>query len=273
MAAPNCINGRGEFQHQLWDGYSIRIAPTEDAKNPCYAGVIGPDGKAIFEIWGIDAAMDPVTGRDVNFDGKPDVVLLTHEASSAQNIYSIIGTVETPGLIRQIVTGATLTFEDRQGDGHMEIATRDTAFIEFEGLSPELSPTPLIFLRLKGKEIYNVSMVYWPEYEREIQQARGRLGRDDIDDFKGESPGSKQQKDKDITPAEMAHRQEVKAIILEIVLDYIYGGKGQEAWKALSEMWPFNDRSRIRQEILKARMNGVLRDINRPAPKQTASRQ
>lgn len=275
-AANGCVNGRGSLERPLWDGYSLKIGATDDAANPCYAGVLAADGKAVFEIWGIDAVMESVTGRDVNNDGKPDVVLLTHTASSPQNVYSIVGTVEPPGLVKQIVTRAALSFEDRQGDGHMEIVTRDTSFREFDGLTPEQSPSPLVFLRLKGKEFFNVSNLYWPEYEREIQIARGKMGRDDIATFKGESTGGggvgkDPNKPKEETPEQLFHKQEIKALILEIVVDNIYGGHGQEAWAALKEMWPYADRDRIRQEILRARMNGVLKDINRPAARQASS--
>ena len=279
-ATSGCVNGRGDLERALWDGYTLKIGATEDASNPCYGGVIGKDGKPIFEIWGTDVTMENVTGRDVNNDGKPDVVLRSHNASSPENIYSIIGTADTPGLIKQISTKAALSFEDRQGDGHMEIVTRDTSYSEFEGLSPSQSPQPLIFLRLKGTTFYDVSRIYWPEYEREIAIAKGKLGREDIADFKGEqsSGGSgmgvgKQDanKPKEESPAETAHRQDVKSLILEIVVDNIYGGHGQEAWQALKEMWPYADRDRVRQHILQARMAGVLKDINRPAPKQASS--
>ena len=279
FAATNgCVNGRGDLERPLWDGYTLKIGATDDAANPCYGGVIGKDGKPVFEIWGSDVTMEHVTGRDVNNDGKPDVVLLSHNPSAPQNVYSIIGTVDPPGLIKQIVTRAALSFEDRQGDGHMEIVTRDTSFREFDGLEPSQSPQPLIFLRLKGKEFFNVSHLYWSDYEREVAVAKGKIGRDDIANFKGEQTNSgagigtkDPNKPKEETPAEIAHKQDGKALILEIVVDQIYGGHGQEAWASLKEMWPYADRDRIRQEILRARMNGVLKDINRPAPKQASA--
>ena len=68
-------------------------------------------------------------------------------------------------------------------------------------------------------------------------------------------------------PAATVRRQVVKATVLQIVLDYIYGGRGQDAWKTVTEMWPAMDRQRIRQEILRARMGGVMHDISRPAAK------
>ena len=53
-------------------------------------------------------------------------------------------------------------------------------------------------------------------------------------------------------------------LVLDIVLAYLYGGRGQEAWKALDEMWPATDKPRMRQMILKARTSGILSEINRP---------
>ena len=265
--AADCVNGKGENQRPLWDGYTLAIGPVPgDQVNLCRAAVVAADGKTIFEITGVDAGMLRATGRDINGDGKPDVVLLTHAATSPQNVYSIVGTADPAGLIRQIVTSAELSFEERI-EGHVDIVTHDTAFSDFEGLGSQ-APAPLMFLRLKGKEIYNVSQIYWPEYERDITMAKGNLGKNDVAAFMGELPNQTQKdKEQEQSPPEVARRQVVKATVLQIVLDYIYGGRGQDAWKAVTEMWPAMDRQRIRQEILRARMGGVMRDISRPAAK------
>jgi len=272
--AADCMNGRGDFQKPLWDGYTLQIGPAQgDHKNECFAAVIAPDGKTVFNVFGVDTTMLRVTGRDVNGDGKPDVVLLTHASSSPENVYSIVGTAEPAGLIRQIATSAELSFEERS-EGHTEIVTRDTSFRDLEGLPGDQTPAPMLFLRLKGKEIYNVSQVYWPEYELAIKEARAKLSKNDMGLLKTDEFAQKGHKDKDLSPQEIAHIQDVKSVVLEIVLDYIYGGKGEEGWKLLTEFWAYSDRQRIRQELLRRRMAGVLRDINRPvpAPAQSTSR-
>ncbi len=263
--AADCSNGRGELQKPLWEGYNLQIGPAQgDHVNECFAAVVGPDGKTVFSVFGSDATMLRVTGRDVNGDGKPDVVLLTHGTASPENVYSIVGTAEPAGLIRQIVTSAELSFEERS-EGHTEIVTRDIAFRDLEGLAADQVPYPMLFLRLKGKEIYNVSQIYWPEYERAISLARGRLSKKDMEILKtDEFAQMGHDKEKEMTPEVIAHIQEVKSVVLEIVLDYIYGGRGEEGWKALTEFWAYSDRQRIRQELLRRRMSGVLRDINRP---------
>jgi hypothetical protein len=273
--AADCINGSGNLERPLWDGYTLVIGPASDQHvNECGVSVVGTDGKSIFHTFAVDVTMLRITGRDVNGDGKPDVVLLTHTASSPENVYSIVGTVEPAGLIRQIATTANLSFEERS-EGHTEIVTHDTAFRDFEGFSADQVPAPLLFLRLKGKEIFNVSQIYWADYERDINEAKSKISKNDIATLRGESPKQKNEANagKEADPAEVAHMHELQALVLQIVLDQIYGGHGQEAWKTLAEMWPYNDRDRIRGEILRRRMAGVLRDISRPAPKQAASAQ
>ncbi len=262
--AVDCANGRGDLQKPLWDGYRLQVGPAQgDHVNECFAAVIAPDGKTVYNVFGSDVSMLRITGRDVNGDGKPDVVLLTHSTASPENVYSIVGTAEPAGLIRQIVTSAELSFEERS-EGHVEMVTRDTSFRDLEGFDADQAPAPMLFLRLKGKEIYNVSQVYWPEYEREISLARGKLAKKDMEILKTDEFSQMGHKDKEPNPEDIAHIRDVKSVVLGMVLDYIYGGKGEEGWKTLTEFWPYSDRQRIRQELLRRRMTGVLRDINRP---------
>jgi hypothetical protein len=269
LAAPDCINGRGQSNRTLWDGYTLQVGPADSGHvNECHAALSGPDGKLVYELFGVDVGIDQMTGRDVSNDGNKDVVLESHTASSSDNLYSVVGT-NPPGLIRQIMTGATLSFEDR-GGGKIEIVTHDTAFQNgFEGVAPEDAPAPPVFLRLRGKELYNVSNVYWPEYEIEVTRAKAQLGRYDISDFMGTTPSNKTENEKGAGPSPMEQRKNytTKTLILKVVVNYLYGGKGQEAWQALKEMWPYADRQRVQQAILTTRMKGVLSDSNRTTPR------
>ncbi len=272
LASPVCVNGGGEFQKPLWDGYTLLIGPgTGEHANECRAAVTAGDGKVIFETYGADAGIGAATGRDVSNDGSKDVVIETH--TSAGNVYSIVGTENPAGLVRQFVTASELSFEDRLGDGHIEIVTHDTAFVGFEGVAPEDSPQPLVFLRLKGERVANVSSLYWPEYEIEIKREKAQLGKWDISDFMGTTPSNKTDTEKAAGPKPQEERRMLatKAAVLRIVVNYLYAGKGQEAWQALKEMWPYADRDRVRQAILKTRMTGVLGDINRPTAKPTTA--
>jgi hypothetical protein len=53
--------------------------------------------------------------------------------------------------------------------------------------------------------------------------------------------------------------ENVKPLVLTIVLAYLYSGREDQAWKALEEMWPRFDQQRIRKLIVETRAKGLLR--------------
>ncbi|MCI0356722.1 MAG: hypothetical protein L0099_17055 [Acidobacteria bacterium] len=258
-----CVAGRGNLEKDV-AGFRVTIAPATGTEHPgeCSAVVLSSSGAAVYEAHGAEAAMNLISGRDVDGDGSPDAVLET--VSAAAYHYAVVSLAEPPGLVRELVVSAPLNFEDLDGDGRVEIWARDYAFRDFDGLPAAASPEPRVVFRLKGATLIQASQAFWSEYEKEIGEARGIISRETLDDFlaiPGTGPDSKP---KELGPLELAKITELKGIVLEIVLAYLYGGRGQEAWKALDEMWPPSDRPRIRQMILKARTSGILSEINRP---------
>jgi hypothetical protein len=58
--------------------------------------------------------------------------------------------------------------------------------------------------------------------------------------------------------AEQLHRlRTIKAKELEIVWSYLYSGREEEAWRAISEMWPPSDAARVSAQIVIARSHGI----------------
>ena len=275
---PRCVRGRPSLQKDLWDGYSVQIGPPADEsrKDQCHATVLAPGGKVLFETADCEAALNPITGTDVNGDDKPDVVLETRAARGkcCYNYY-VISLAGPPGLLRALSVSVPLTFEDRDGDGKVEMWTRDNAFDSIEGLPTTDSPFPLVFFRLKGNTLYNVSPAFWSEYEADIAQARGQISKKDLEEMlktEGENAKPKPPDAHDPKAADYLH---IKGLVLQITLDYLYGGRGQQAWDTIRDMWQDNDKGRIRQVILQGRTRGVLSEINRqpqpaaPAPAST----
>lgn len=270
-AAPRCVRGGPEAQVELPEGYVATLGPAT-AADQCRAAVLAPGGTVVFEASDIEASVNPVTGTDVNGDEKPDVVLETRAGRGKCCFnYYIVSLAEPAGLLRAISLSVPLTFEDRDGDGKVEMWTRDNAFDSVEGLSTTDSPYPLVFFRLKGTTLYNVSPAFWSEYEADIAQARGQIPKGTLEDMlkvetgqeKPAPPGAH-----DPTAAEYLH---IKGLVLQITLNYLYGGRGQQAWDTIRDMWRDNDKSRIRQVILQGRSRGVLAEINRqPAPPAAA---
>jgi hypothetical protein len=279
-AVRNCSGGYGEYRLELPGGYVAQLSPAGDAHaGQCHAAIVSSDQKTVFETYGYEVEMNPVSGKDVNADEKPDAVIEAHpKKGECCWSYYIVSLGEPAGLLRQITTSVPLTFEDKLGDGKIEIWGRDNAFDGVENFAHGDSPFPLVFFRMRGPNIYNVSNLFWEDYEREINQARDGLPRSVVEDMtKPESDdpnkpgggghgGSGDPRD----PKEIAIMR-AKAAILEIALDYLYAEHGQDAWKTISEMWPPLDRQRIRQVILSTRMKGLLSEINRQPANKSAN--
>lgn len=271
-----CAQGVGQWTENLWDGYTIEItAAPSGAPAQCRAALKSADGKVLFEVTGAEALVNPISGSDVNGDGKPDVVIETHRtAGQCCYTYSILTPGENPPLLRQITTTPPLLFEDRDNDGKVEIATHDFAFVGIEGLGESDSPRPLVVFRLRGSTLYNVSPAYWPEYQREVEVAKSSLSRNGQElligrnNNSGTSAGGGGGKPKELSPGEEKQLLDAKGAVLTMVLNYLYGGKGEDAWKTIRELWTDRDKDRIRQAILLSRSRGVLSEVNRsPAAK------
>jgi hypothetical protein len=266
-----CAQGVGQWTENLWDGYKIEIAAAQSgAPAQCRAALKSADGKVVFEVTGAEALVNPISGSDVNGDGKPDVVIETHRtAGQCCYTYSILTPGQSPPLVRQITTTPPLVFEDRDGDGKVEIVTHDFAFVGIEGLGESDSPRPLVVFRLRGNTLYNVSPAYWPEYQREVEAAKNSLSRSAEELLIGRnntgstSVGGGGGKPKELSPGEEKQLLDAKSAVLTMVLNYLYGGKGEDAWKTIREMWTDRDKDRIRQAILLSRSRGVLSEVNR----------
>ncbi len=268
-----CAQGIGEWTENLWDGYKVEIAAAQSgAPAQCRAALQSADGKVLFEVTGAEALVNRISGSDVNGDGRPDVVIETHRtAGQCCYTYSILTPGANPPLVRQITTTPPLVFEDRDNDGKVEISTYDFAFVGIEGLGESDSPRPLVVFRLRGNTLYNVSSSYWPEYQHEVEAARSGLSRSAEEllmgrnNTSGAGVGGGGNKPKELSPAEEKQLLGAKSAVLTMVVNYLYGGHGEEGWNTIREMWTDRDKERIRQAILLSRSRGVLSEVNRPA--------
>src|SRR6266851_2508052 len=52
--------------------------------------------------------------------------------------------------------------------------------------------------------------------------------------------------------------------VLTVILEFLYGGRPEEAWKALGELWPSDDRERIRHTIINEYCGGLRSDLSLP---------
>jgi len=269
LAARQCSQGNGSDRLEMPGGYVAQVAASAEKPGQCRASVMSEDGKTVYELTDREIALTPISGKDVNGDGKPDAVIETHPARGAccWNYYVITPGEEQP-LLRQFATSVPLNFEDKLGDGKVEIWTREFAFDGVDGFPHSESPMPLIFFRMKGPNVYNVSQLFWTDYQREIEDAKNGISKEDAEALtKEESENAKPPQEGD---PKAIHLRSVRALVLTVVLDYLYADRGPDAWRTISEMWPILDRQRIRQLILRNRMRGILSEINRKPTPTTA---
>jgi len=263
-ANQSCENGRGSYKLPLWDGFSIQLAPTDDGK--CRTELRSESGESLYSAIGDENHVEfSVNGRDVNGDGKNDAVVET--LVNGKHRYAILTPGLNPPLIREMATTLPLTFEDKDGDGKVEIYARERVFINIDGLPEDVSPTPLAIFRISGNRIYPVMNSFWPEYESDINRAKSYVSKDALAYLQGVSPkGADERK-----PAEDRAVAETKGYILQIVLDYIYGGKAQQGWAYLMDNWQDRDKDRIRSLITSAMNRGIRGEINAIPPLPAAA--
>jgi hypothetical protein len=279
LASDHCIAGSGGAAYALWDGYSIQIdAGAGEHAGQCHVA-IGNDAGAVFETYAYDLQIHEYSGKDVNNDSKPDVIVYGKVASAKDSLtYWIVSLAQPAGLARQIQTVYPLTFEDRDGDGKMEIWTREWSYDGIDGLYSDDSPHPQIAFRLVGNRLIYVSNLFPTEYDADVNQGRQHITEDGVSKLKNEeSTGMQVQKEKagakdKEDPKLDARAFDAKIGILQVATAYLYAGKSE--WIKELQNWPYNDRDRIRTIIIRLRTAGMMKQLNAPqpaAPKQASA--
>jgi hypothetical protein len=268
VAADRCAAGRGDVRASV-GGHSVEIAPY-DAEGGliCRAVVRDDSGVVIFDTTAQQLSIETVTGRDVNQDQKPDIVVSAIDPEG--KFRAIVISVAAPPVVRQIVTSSPLSFADRDGDDKVEITGYEWAYIGFDGLGDSESPRPMAVFRMRGATLVNISQMFWPEYESEITRTQAVLTQKEKDDFLEEEISGKEPKKPTEREATLPQMRRTKGAVLSIILNYLYGGRGEQAWQTVSRTWPGIDRQRARQLLLKARASGLLSEVNRQQPAQSA---
>ena len=228
-----------------------RIVPTEDIG--CRAVVLTPNGKIIAkaEDWSINLYKKDL---DIDGDGQPDLVLESYSGGAhCCWTYWLIAPSKHPALRKKIENERGIGFRDVKHDGNIIWLALDGSFDYFDDLCHACTVFPDVYLQLKGDKLVDVSSQYRFEYDHEINAARSKLKKEHLEDFIAAK-----------TPEQMFEAgEDIKPLVLTVVLGYLYSGRERSAWKALDQMWPQFDRDRIKKLILKTRAEGILRYVDR----------
>ena len=86
------------------------------------------------------------------------------------------------------------------------------------------------------------------DYDHEIERARSQLTEPELDKLKKSTYSQRMLFDQLST----VHN------VLSIVLNYLYSGRPDEAWRALDATWPPAGEERVKKLILERRSRGLL---------------
>jgi hypothetical protein len=240
-------------QARKYAGYTVRLARSSKRGERCQALVTAAAGKAgqsklVAKDWAL--SINRLSGSDINGDGKPELIVQGYSGGAhCCFTYRIIGLSVGLPLIREIHDQVPVFFA-RKDDGGTEIRAGDGVFDYF--LLPHAdSVIPQIFLRLDGDKLVDVSGDHVAEYDKQIEKARSELGAADLDKLKKSTYNQNMLYDQLPT---------VKKVLV-IVLNYLYSGRDEQAWQALSDMWPPADVERVKKLIIERRSRGLLSQI------------
>ncbi|MGA3093034.1 MAG: hypothetical protein ABSD75_30945 [Terriglobales bacterium] len=177
--------------------------------------------------------------------------------------YRVYSLEKPSRLLRSIAGGEYFSAADVDLDGNVEIWTNDAAAVSgFEKLTlGELHSPPTIVLRFAHGKLWDASTEFQAYFDREIAGIRAEIPAPDLEEFK-HSDG-RLEATPTASTAERLHRlRTVKIHVLEVVWAFLYSGREQEAWRALSEMWPPADIERIRDAVSEARQAGMHAQVD-----------
>ena len=175
-------------------------------------------------------------------------------------IYSL---QKPPKLLRTITGGGSYSTADRNLNGDVEIWMNDAESMQDfdDPIFARAGFAPVVALRFVRGRLWDVGSEFQNIYDDAIASARGELSPEDLRDFKNtggrlSAPAG--------SAEEMRRKQGLeltKIRVLQIVWTNLYSGREQDAWNALAEIWPAEDFDRIKAEIVRARRNGVLAQV------------
>jgi hypothetical protein len=242
----------GEVHKALGNGYALNIRPAPpEMEALCWGEISDNSGTVLYEVNDFAVGLHDATGKDINGDGEPDVVIEASTGGARCCLQYAIVSLNPPRVMARIHNAYRIDFKEM--GGRIILSTQDGAFDFFQGFY-EPSPRADVFLRFNGNKLEDVSSEFREEYDRQIAKARGQLTKSELEQFRKTGP----------TP----QKPEVHAAVLTIVVEYLYSGREPQAWQAFDEMWPATTQQRVKQLILDSRARGVASQLGRDGKTQ-----
>lgn len=247
----SCSRGKGRVVRRV-KGFQIRISPLRDKNQPdvplCEVEIFDSKQNVIFSEndWRFSIVL---AGQDVNGDGIPDAVLESYSGGAhCCWTYYIVSLGSNPGLITKSENQRDASFYRDGVTGKFEISTLDGSFDYFDGLCHACTPFPVVFLRLEGAHLVDVSSQHIADYDEIIRENQQRLTAEDFRRLRALEDA----------PTSVAADNAAVGKVLNIVLAYLYSGREALARQGLDRMWPQFDQERMWELITETSRAGIL---------------
>jgi hypothetical protein len=244
------------FEHpERFNGYTLRLnRGTKTPTDRCRAVVTSPKGKITITARDWALKVDKISGTDINGDGKPEVVIDGYSGGERCCFtYTVVKLGASTQVLRSIASNSALNFE-KQDDGSVLIKGVDSSMDYFVVPHP-MAVIPQVYLKMQGDTLQDVSAQFQTQYDKLIDDAKSQLTPADLEKFR-----QSRYNDKMFTDQLPTVRR-----VLTIVVNYLYSGREEQAWKALDELWPASDQGRVKNLILERRARGLLKQLNEPS--------
>jgi len=219
---------------------TIRTVPANELHQTCEVSVLDRSGKTIFEDRGFNTKIDPATGRDIDNDGQPDVVVAVDTAGGTDGNweYPVISFGSTPRLLLKLPP-ATFDFQTKPGK------TLIWTSAVFEGLAENMMDLVKVATvhEFRPSGFVDVTPEYCgPMLAGELQgpgSLRGPLAiltRQAKQDSRAQA-------------GRPEDREDTRLAAITVVLQQIYCGRLEDASRLVLEVWPGSEQSRIRKQI------------------------
>ena len=272
-----CRDGNGVFDAEFPTGVHVHIGATRNpgvalAARACAAKLSWEKQELMVSPGASELDLDAF-GVDFG-DGVPAAAFQVRKSNSACCVeYRIYSLTKPPRLLRTISGGEFFNACDVDLDGRVEIWTNDAATVDgFEKLAlRELDSAPSVVLRFAHGQLADVSAEFQPYFDNQITRIQNGIHPQDLEDFK-HSDGALAAPSTPASTERLRRLREVKVKVLEIVWAYLYSGREQEAWHALTAMWPAADVDRIHAALAKMRAEGMHSQTDQTSPRPVRAR-
>lgn len=241
------------YQHpEKFDGYTLRLVRgTKTPTDRCRASITSPKGKVTIAAKDWALTVDKISGTDINGDGKPELVIAGFSGGERCCFtYTIVELGTAAQVLRTIASNTALTFE-KQEDGSVLIKGADSS-LDYFLVPHSMAVIPQVYLKMQGDTLQDVSSKFQPQYDKLIDDAKSQLTPADLEKFR-----QSRYNDKMFTDQLPTVRR-----VLTIIVNYLYSGREEQAWKTLDELWPASDEGRVKNLILERRSRGLLKQLN-----------